>query len=178
MLSGISLTSHIDSFFFPLERRHLKSEVCNARQVHSNRHWSIEQTKISRSWEVGFLLADCPAVSFRFVYLQQAVGTLYIVRNFQNSAPASKKATELILFAELEFFMHKVEEGARKWRNKWWKPAKKCHFSSFGLTCGSKTASQAKPLQIDVTSRKNGLCSWVLTLFLRFGQKKLDLACF
>ena len=114
MLSGISLTSHIDSFFFPLERRHLKSEVCNARQVHTNRHWNIKQTKISRSREVGFLLADCPAVSFRFVYLQQAVGTPYIVRNFQNSAPASKKATEVILFAELESFMHKVEEGARK----------------------------------------------------------------
>ena len=43
VLSGISLTSHIDSFFFPLERRHLKSEVCNARQVHTNRHWGIEQ---------------------------------------------------------------------------------------------------------------------------------------
>ena len=114
LLSGISLTSHIDSFFFPLERRHLKSEVCNARQVHTNRHWNIKQTKISRSREVDFLLADCPAVSFRFVYLQQAVETLYIVRNFQNSAPASKNAAELILFAELEFFMHKVEEGARK----------------------------------------------------------------
>ena len=82
--------------------------------MHTNTQRSIEQTKASRSREVGFLLADCPAVSFRFVYLQQAVGTLYIVQDFQNSAPASKKATELILFAELEFFMHKVEEGARK----------------------------------------------------------------
>ena len=67
VLSGISLTSHVDSFFFPLERRHLISEVCNARKVHTNRQRGIKQTKISRSREVGFLLADCPAVSFRFV---------------------------------------------------------------------------------------------------------------
>ena len=63
-------------------------------------------------------LADCPAVSFRFVYIpsrQWETGNpLYREELLKQCSNVKNKAIGLIFFAEKESCMHKVDVEAKK----------------------------------------------------------------
>ena len=71
--------------------------------------------QVSLQWQRGGGLADCPAVSFDLcIYIAGGGNPLYREELLKQSSNIKNKAIGLILFAELESCMHKVDVQAKK----------------------------------------------------------------